>query len=86
MQKRILFTFLFFGIFYLQAQIKEEAYNQVEPKVIEWRHHIHQNPELSNREFATSAYIAAHLQSLGIEVQTGVAHTGVVGVLKGNKS
>ena len=85
MQKRILFTFLFFGILYLQAQIKEEAYNQVEPKVIEWRHHIHQNPELSNREFATSAYIAAHLQSLGIEVQTGVAHTGVVGVLKGNK-
>jgi len=85
MQKRILFTFLFFGILYLQAQIKEEAYNQVEPKVIEWRHHIHQNPELSNREFATSAYIASHLQSLGIEVQTGVAHTGVVGVLKGNK-
>jgi len=85
MQKRILFTFLFFGILYLQAQIKEETYNQVEPKVIEWRHHIHQNPELSNREFATSAYIAAHLQSLGIEVQTGVAHTGVVGVLKGNK-
>ncbi len=85
MQKRILFTFLFFGILYLQAQIKEEAYNQVELKVIEWRHHIHQNPELSNREFATSAYIAAHLQSLGIEVQTGVAHTGVVGVLKGNK-
>jgi len=85
MQKRILFTFLFFGILYLQAQIKEEAYNQVEPKLIEWRHHIHQNPELSNREFATSAYIAAHLQSLGIEVQTGVAHTGVVGVLKGNK-
>ena len=85
MQKRILFTFLFFGILYLQAQIKEEAYNQVEPKVIEWRHHIHQNPELSNREFATSAYIAAHLQSLGIEVQTGVAHTGVVGVLKGNR-
>jgi len=85
MQKRILFTFLFFGILYLQAQIKEEAYNQVEPKVIEWRHHIHQNPELSNREFATSAYIAEHLQSLGIEVQTGVAHTGVVGVLKGNK-
>ena len=85
MQKRILFTFLFFGIFYLQAQIKEEAYNQVEPKVIEWRHHIHQNPELSNREFATSAYIAAHLQSLGIKIQTGVAHTGVVGVLKGNR-
>lgn len=58
---------------------------QVETKVIEWRHDIHQNPELSNREFKTAEKIAAHLESLGIEVQTGVAHTGVVGVLKGGK-
>jgi amidohydrolase len=54
-------------------------------KVIEWRHTIHQNPELSNREFETAKMIAAHLENLGIEVQTGVAHTGVVGVLKGDK-
>ncbi len=57
--------------------------NQVEAKVIDWRRHFHANPELSNREFNTARIIAAHLESLGIEVQTGVAHTGVVGILKG---
>jgi amidohydrolase len=56
----------------------------IEAKVIEWRHQIHQNPELSNREFNTAKKIAAHLKSLGIEVQTGVGKTGVVGILKGN--
>ena len=55
------------------------------PKVIEWRRHIHQNPELGNREFKTAEYIAAHLRSLGMEVHTGVAKTGVVGILKGGK-
>ena len=64
----------------------EAAYTNVENKVIEWRRDIHQNPELSNREFKTAAKIAAHLKSLGIEVQTGVAHTGVVGILKGNSA
>lgn len=67
-----------------QGPSMEEAYTNVENKVIEWRRDIHQNPELSNREFKTAAKIAAHLESLGIAVQTGVAHTGVVGVLKGN--
>ncbi len=62
-----------------------ELSKKVEPKVIEWRHHIHENPELSNREFKTAAYITAHLKSLGIEVQEGVAKTGVVGILKGGK-
>ena len=60
-------------------------YQAVEPKVIEWRRDIHQFPELSNREFKTAEKIAAHLTSLGIEVQTGVAHTGVVGILKGSQ-
>lgn len=63
----------------------EKSYKDVEEKVIAWRHDIHQNPELSNREFKTAEKIAKHLKSLGIEVQTGVAHTGVVGVLKGKK-
>ncbi|MDH5366736.1 MAG: amidohydrolase [Cyclobacteriaceae bacterium] len=58
---------------------------KVEAKTIEWRHDIHQNPELSNREFKTAEKIAEHLKSLGIEVKTGVAHTGVVGILKGGK-
>lgn len=57
----------------------------VESKVIEWRRDIHQHPELSNREFKTAEKIADHLKSLGIEVQTGVAHTGVVGLLKGKR-
>jgi amidohydrolase len=53
------------------------------PRVIEWRRDIHRNPELSNREFRTSQKVAEHLKSLGIEVRTGIAHTGVVGVLRG---
>ncbi|MBQ4890188.1 amidohydrolase [Shewanella sp. MMG014] len=57
----------------------------VEQKVIEWRRDLHQHPELSNREFRTSKVIAQHLESLGLEVQTGVAHTGVVAILKGAK-
>jgi amidohydrolase len=55
----------------------------VEKNVIKWRRHIHQNPELSNREFLTAKYVADHLKSLGLEVQENVAHTGVVGILKG---
>ncbi len=61
------------------------AADQLEAQVIEWRREIHQNPELSNREFNTAKKIAAHLESLGIEVQTQIAKTGVVGILKGNK-
>ncbi|MEX0359843.1 MAG: amidohydrolase, partial [Allomuricauda sp.] len=63
----------------------EKDYAAIESKVIAWRHDIHQNPELSNREFKTAEKIAKHLKSLGIEVTTGVAHTGVVGILKGNQ-
>ncbi|HNP32865.1 MAG TPA: amidohydrolase [Flavobacterium sp.] len=61
------------------------AVDKIESKVIAWRHDIHENPELGNREVRTAALIAKHLQSLGIEVQTGVAVTGVIGVLKGDK-
>lgn len=58
---------------------------QIEEEVIRWRRHFHQNPELSNREFETAKTVAAYLKELGIEVSTGVAHTGVVGVLKGGR-
>ena len=58
--------------------------NTIESKVIDWRHHFHQNPELSNREFKTAEKIAEHLKSLGMEVQTGVGKTGVVALLKGD--
>ena len=69
----------------LRAKIDELA-AQYEPGVIEWRHHLHQYPELSNREFNTSAFIAEKLRSFGLEVKTGIAHTGVIGILKGGKS
>lgn len=59
--------------------------NKLEPKLIEWRRDIHAHPELGNREFRTAALVAAHLRSLGMQVDTGVAVTGVVGVLKGAK-
>ncbi len=60
--------------------------DQVEPHVIANRRYIHQHPELSNRETETAAYIAEHLRALGIEVHTGIAKTGVVGVLRGGKA
>ncbi|MEN8799904.1 MAG: amidohydrolase [Flavobacteriaceae bacterium] len=69
-----------------QTNIPEEDYKMVEAKVIEWRRDIHQNPELSNREYKTAEKVAKHLKSLGIEVKTGVAHTGVVGILKGDQA
>ncbi|MBX9785486.1 MAG: amidohydrolase [Chitinophagaceae bacterium] len=68
----------------IQQQIETKA-KAVLPKVIEWRRHIHQNPELGNREVKTMEYIAAHLKSLGLEVTTGVAKTGIVALLKGGK-
>ena len=58
---------------------------QVMSKVIAWRRDFHQNPELSNRETRTSKIVADHLKSLGLEVRTGIAKTGVVGVLRGGK-
>lgn len=59
---------------------------ELEPQVIAWRRDLHQHPELGNREFRTAALVAEHLQALGFdEVRTGVAHTGVVGLLKGGR-
>ena len=61
------------------------ASEKIEQKVIAWRRDFHEHPELGNQENRTAAIIAKHLQSLGIKVTTGVAHTGVVGVLVGGK-
>ena len=63
----------------------QEIPASLEAKVIEWRHEIHQNPELSNREFKTAEKVAEHLRALGMEVETGIAHTGVIGLLKGKR-
>ncbi|MBS0193039.1 MAG: amidohydrolase [Proteobacteria bacterium] len=59
--------------------------DKLAPQVIAWRRDLHQHPELSNREFRTSALVAKQLRALGLDVRTGIAHTGVVAVLKGGK-
>lgn len=87
-----LYTFLI-ALFFIPSlsfsqdlhKIALEKAEDIEEKVIEWRRHFHQNPELSNREFKTGEKIAEHLKGLGLDVQTEVAHTGVVAILKGGK-
>jgi len=68
----------------LQTKV-DQRIAAVLPRVVTWRRDIHQHPELSNREFRTAALVADHLTALGLEVRTGVAHTGVVGVLRGGR-
>src|SRR5438105_5915031 len=64
----------------------DEAAKKVEPSVVECRRDIHQHPELGNREFRTSKLVADKLKQLGIEVRTPIAHTGVVGILRGGNA
>ena len=82
-----LFIILISG-FIAAEDLKQKLQADLDPlmkKVIEWRHDIHEYPELGNREFRTSKKVAEHLFSLGIEVETGIAYTGVVGLIKGGK-
>lgn len=84
MKKFLLLPLLCSAFMQAQTSIPEKEFDNIEDQVIEWRRDIHEHPELSNREFKTAEKIASHLKSLGIDVQTGVAKTGVVGILKGN--
>ena len=68
----------------LRTEVSKKALS-IEKKVIDWRRDLHEHPELGNSEVRTAGIVAKHLESLGIEVQTGVAKTGVVGILKGGK-
>lgn len=84
----LLFFALIAQVSAAQAPISNEleaSIKAVESKMITWRRDIHQHPELGNREFRTAKLIAEHLTALGLDVTTGVAHTGVVAVLKGGK-
>jgi len=67
------------------AAAVDRAAGALEDRVIAWRRDIHEHPELGNREHRTAALAADHLESLGIRVRRGVAHTGVVGVLEGGR-
>jgi amidohydrolase len=87
--KYFILLFLAITTFSANAQELPKNFNQlvqdIEPQLIKWRRHFHENPELSNREFNTGKYIADYLKTLGIEVHYPVAKTGVVAILKGGK-
>ena len=81
-------TVLLFFCFEAVGQLKQRlntAIEKIEPKCIEWRRHIHQYPELGNREINTAKFIADHLRRLGLDVKENIAKTGVVGILRGAK-
>ncbi len=88
MKKTLLALLLVLGLQITQAQMDSNVLKDIEnieSQVIDWRHYFHKYPELSNREFNTAKKIEDHLRSLGMEVTTGVAKTGVVGLLKGDQ-
>src|SRR6201985_3706599 len=90
MKKFFLLAFSGIAVFsaFAQTPSKNEVAKKadaIEQKIIAWRRDFHEHPELGNHEVRTAGIIAKHLQSLGIEVKTGVATTGVVGILKGGK-
>ena len=88
--QKTLLSLLLASVFSAQAATDlkpqtESAIKTIQPQMLEWRRHFHQYPELSNREVNTAKKVADHLRSLGLEVQTGIAHHGVLGILKGAK-
>lgn len=90
--KKLKYLVAFLGIFFaetLNAQnllpVIDKKSEAMQQKLTEWRRHLHEHPELGNREFKTSAYIVDQLKDLGLEIKTGVAKTGVVAILRGGK-
>ena len=85
--KKIFYTLIYILSLNLSANLVYDLDKNLDTlmeKVIEWRHDIHQYPELGNREFRTSKKVEDHLRSLGIKVETKIAYTGLVGILKGD--
>lgn len=95
---RSAFLALIFGVLNMGAAIAQTpesgpisrdavsaAVDREAPALIQLRHEIHQHPELANREFETAKRVAVTLRSLGLDVRTGIAHTGVVGILRGGQ-
>ena len=86
---KILFSALLLFPVIASAQVTPERLDELaaeaQPQVVEWRRWLHQNPELGNREFKTSAYIAEALRDMGLEPETGIAHTGIVAMIEGGQ-
>jgi amidohydrolase len=86
--KKILATIILFSGFSFSQTLTEQLENDIDglmTKVVEWRHHFHEYPELSNREFKTSQYIKGVLENLGLEVQSDIAYTGLVAMIRGSQ-
>jgi len=87
--RKLLFVFALIFSLSCQAEVSWEELdrlaNDVQPQVVEWRRWFHEYPELSNREFNTSARVAGILSGMGLEARTGIAHTGVVAIIEGGK-
>ena len=66
-------------------QSLDQRAREIESRLVEWRRDIHRHPELGNREFRTAKKVEAHLRQLGLDVKTGIAHTGVVALLRGTQ-
>lgn len=82
----LLLVACFSGLFAIDMSREIDAATaKLMPKIIEWRRHIHQYPELGNNEVQTAKYVEDHLRRLGIEVRTGIAKTGLIGILKGGQ-
>ncbi len=87
--QKLIYCLIFLLPLSAQAQIPPERLDRLaseaQTQVVEWRRWFHQNPELSNREFNTSAKVAEVLREMGLEPKTGIAHTGIVAVIEGGK-
>lgn len=86
--KKILATIILFSGLSFSQTLTEQLENDIDglmTKVVEWRHHFHEYPELSNREFKTSQYIKGVLENLGLEVQSDIAYTGLVAMIRGSQ-
>ena len=86
--KKILATIILFSGLSFSQTLTEQLENDIDglmTKVVEWRHHFHEYPELSNREFKTSQYIKDVLENLGLEVQSDIAYTGLVAMIRGSQ-
>ena len=88
MRNLFLFTFCLFSINLLADDLKNQIDEDIQgimTKVVEWLHHFHEYPELSNREYQTAAYIKEKLEALGLEVNSGIAFTGLTAFIRGEK-
>ena len=89
--KKIFLIYIFLSSSFLISDSSEiinlysNQAEELQEKITKWRHHLHEFPELSNREFKTAKYIENHLKEIGLEVKTGIAKTGIIAILEGSK-